>query len=176
MAHVIESFSSKIWSLWAAQQVLSRLGFDLGQVYMTIWSNKAGATLRIPGQPDVEFPVVDATPEDRENLTREWQRFCPEVNGAKRKDPVVKAACDAALGAFMESGAHLTLVVILAERGLIKDPGPVDVENPDSGDAPARDNTPGKCCACGYDGEDETACSAREDGTHCRCWWEGAAE
>lgn len=31
----------------------------------------------------------------------------------------------------------------------------------------------GVCCACLYQGEDETPCYAREDRTHCVHWWEG---
>ncbi len=33
----------------------------------------------------------------------------------------------------------------------------------------------GVCCACGYDGEEETPCPKREDGTHCEHWWDGPA-
>ena len=31
----------------------------------------------------------------------------------------------------------------------------------------------GKCCACSYEGTEETDCLAREDGIHCVHWWEG---
>jgi hypothetical protein len=31
----------------------------------------------------------------------------------------------------------------------------------------------GKCCACGYAGEEETSCEVREDGLHCECWYDG---
>lgn len=31
----------------------------------------------------------------------------------------------------------------------------------------------GKCCGCGYAGEDETPCHERDDGVHCECWWDG---
>lgn len=31
----------------------------------------------------------------------------------------------------------------------------------------------GACCSCGYDGEEETPCGAREDETHCEHWWDG---
>jgi len=31
----------------------------------------------------------------------------------------------------------------------------------------------GKCCACGYCGDEETPCQKREDGCHCEHWWEG---
>ena len=31
----------------------------------------------------------------------------------------------------------------------------------------------GVCCGCGYDGEDETPCVGRSDGTHCVHWWDG---
>ncbi len=34
----------------------------------------------------------------------------------------------------------------------------------------------GRCCACGYDEPDETACPKREDETHCVHWWDGPNE
>jgi hypothetical protein len=30
----------------------------------------------------------------------------------------------------------------------------------------------GVCCSCGYSGEEETECQAREDKTHCVHWWD----
>lgn len=30
----------------------------------------------------------------------------------------------------------------------------------------------GVCCACGYDGDEETPCPNRDDATHCVHWWE----
>ena len=35
---------------------------------------------------------------------------------------------------------------------------------------------PGVCCACGFSGEEETACLRRPDRQHCQHWWEGADE
>ena len=32
--------------------------------------------------------------------------------------------------------------------------------------------TDGVCCACGYDGDEETACMEREDKTHCVHYYE----
>jgi len=34
----------------------------------------------------------------------------------------------------------------------------------------------GTCCACGYSGQEETECTAREDKTHCNHWWDGKTE
>jgi len=34
----------------------------------------------------------------------------------------------------------------------------------------------GVCCACGYHGQEETPCPAREDGIHCEHWWDGEAD
>jgi len=34
----------------------------------------------------------------------------------------------------------------------------------------------GRCCTCGYDGEDETPCPLRVDATHCEHWWDGPEE
>ena len=34
----------------------------------------------------------------------------------------------------------------------------------------------GKCCGCDYDGEDETPCPNRADGSHCEHWWDGPAD
>jgi hypothetical protein len=34
----------------------------------------------------------------------------------------------------------------------------------------------GRCCACGYEGNEETPCLEREDETHCVHWWDGASE
>ena len=31
----------------------------------------------------------------------------------------------------------------------------------------------GVCCNCGFSGEEETVCPAREDKTHCVHWFEG---
>lgn len=31
----------------------------------------------------------------------------------------------------------------------------------------------GMCCACRYDGDEETSCPERDDNQHCRCWYEG---
>ena len=31
---------------------------------------------------------------------------------------------------------------------------------------------PGRCCSCGYSGEEETECTGRDDKTHCDHWWE----
>ena len=31
----------------------------------------------------------------------------------------------------------------------------------------------GRCCTCGYEGEEETPCPARADETHCEHWWDG---
>lgn len=31
----------------------------------------------------------------------------------------------------------------------------------------------GVCCSCGYEGQDETPCPAREDKIHCEHWWDG---
>lgn len=31
----------------------------------------------------------------------------------------------------------------------------------------------GRCCSCGYDGDLNEACAAREDGSHCHHWWDG---
>ena len=31
----------------------------------------------------------------------------------------------------------------------------------------------GVCCSCGYAGEEETPCLAREDGVHCVHWYDG---
>lgn len=36
-----------------------------------------------------------------------------------------------------------------------------------------RKATDGVCCACGYDGIEETPCSKRGDDGHCHHWWEG---
>ena len=41
----------------------------------------------------------------------------------------------------------------------------------------ARKNLPrpvgGKCCACGYTGEEETPCPKRPGDSHCDHWWDG---
>lgn len=31
----------------------------------------------------------------------------------------------------------------------------------------------GRCCACGYRGDEECSCPEREDETHCPHWWDG---
>jgi hypothetical protein len=31
----------------------------------------------------------------------------------------------------------------------------------------------GRCCGCGYEGEEETVCEARRDRCHCEHWWDG---
>jgi hypothetical protein len=31
----------------------------------------------------------------------------------------------------------------------------------------------GRCCSCGYDGDEEGTCGKRADETHCVHWWEG---
>jgi len=32
----------------------------------------------------------------------------------------------------------------------------------------------GRCCDCGYHGQEETECPKREDKTHCVHWWDGS--
>jgi hypothetical protein len=34
----------------------------------------------------------------------------------------------------------------------------------------------GKCCACGYSGEEETPCHHSPDGNHCEHWWDGPTD
>ena len=34
----------------------------------------------------------------------------------------------------------------------------------------------GRCCGCGYTGEDETPCPKRDDESHCAHWWDGPAD
>ena len=34
----------------------------------------------------------------------------------------------------------------------------------------------GRCCCCGYEGQEETECPKRQDKTHCVHWWDGPGE
>lgn len=34
----------------------------------------------------------------------------------------------------------------------------------------------GRCCYCGYSGEEETKCKKSPDGVHCEDWWDGCDE
>jgi hypothetical protein len=36
--------------------------------------------------------------------------------------------------------------------------------------------TPGKCCGCGYEGDEETPCPRRKDEIHCNHYWDGPEE
>lgn len=33
----------------------------------------------------------------------------------------------------------------------------------------------GVCCSCGFSGDEETDCPARDDAIHCEHWWDGPA-
>jgi hypothetical protein len=138
----------------------------------TVWACE-GCLLR-PPNPEVKR-IVDAVSAASDPLAR-----CPAtVSG--RLPPDELSDCEFCAGTASCLDYRVPVPPELEPLPTVTCPSCHYVFSPDlgAGTCPACDGRPavaGKCCSCGYDGEDETPCPKREDGTHCDHWWDGPDE
>lgn len=176
-------------------RVCDRLGLPVG----TSWSNieSALAALRAaPGERERALrPVVQAFARAMEAELREndykggWEDMGTEYLMERLASETQELAAAVAairwgwagLGPKKEEGAvmrvrseaadvaNFAMMVADVCGSLSRAPaqGPSEVERPVLG---------GRCCSCGYEGEEGTPCPVQEDGTHCEHWWDGPEE